>query len=83
MKLKMRVSDILLACDQYRKTRESNKIDFDAIDDADDYMWSQIKENRDDDFFINLKRMAEYAEQSEYPYLIVSVNEFNRMETYL
>jgi len=46
-------------------------------------MWSQIKENRDDDFFINLKRMAEYAEQSEYPYLIVSVNEFNRMETYL
>ena len=32
---------------------------------------------------IYLKRMAEYAEQSEYPYLIVSVNEFNRMETYL
>ncbi|RLA62114.1 MAG: hypothetical protein DRQ78_08260 [Epsilonproteobacteria bacterium] len=83
MKLKMRVSDILLACDQYRKTREVNQRDLYDLLDADDIMWSQIKENRDDDFFINLKRMAEYAEQSEYPYLIVSVNEFNRMETYL
>ena len=83
MKLKMKARDILLACNMYESEREQHKRDIYTLVDADDIMWNQIRDNMKDEFFISAKKMAEYAEQSEYPYLIINQKEFNKMEKYL
>jgi len=83
MKMKMRAESIVLACRQYERQREAFKVSLTEIIDTEEIMWMDIRKNSQDKLFKNLKQMALYAEQSEYPYLIINEKEFNSMEKYL
>jgi hypothetical protein len=83
MKIKMRAGNIILACRQYETQREAFKVSMLKIADSEERMWMDIRKNSQDEIFYNLKQMALYAEQSEYPYLIINQKEFNIMEKYL
>jgi len=83
MKIKMRAEAIILACEQYETRREAFKLSMAQIADSEERMWMDIRRNFQDELFDNLKQMALYAEQSEYPYLIINEKEFNEMEKYL
>lgn len=82
MRIKMRADDILLACNQFVEARRIQKTELCNLVDSDDILWHQIRENRDDKFFLSLFQMAQYAEQSEYPYISLNEKEFNKLRKY-
>jgi hypothetical protein len=83
MKMKIRADIVIIVCKQYEEQRDAFKVSMAEIADSEERLWMDIRRNNDDRFFENIKKMAIYAEQSEYPYIIINEKEFNLLDRFL
>ena len=81
MYIKLHRGEVERICDRFndaciKRSDELNEMDDDTVDD-----WMMIK--NDINFFDTLHDMATHTKYTQYPYVLISANEFNRMRDYL
>jgi len=82
MRIKIRAKDVINVCEKYEAYIELNNKNVKRIINSDD-TFNEICYLCKESFFVNIKHMAEYADNSNFPYLIINQKEFNKMEKYL